>query len=441
MLVIITGGVFGLELIQDKIINVSAQIDPVAFIGPDTGFGVVFPAEILEKDFYVSASPEYENPISYSLILQPKPRLGFIENVGKNAASEYCIQTPDDIENCYPLLCPYLGIISKENEGDTKVYATLKENREDNDDYWKVALNVPPLKGYVGQNFNGIPAENAGEYGCDINLVLLETVAPEFVPGSTVFTASTGIYYPLIGPKIFEEKIDEVGEDYAVITWLTDFPATSRVIYDAVSHPILGFPPNYSYAFSTLEQDLSPKTQFHRVKINGLNPGTAYFYRTVSRGSPEMTSREHGFTTKEVIKSVQNEIAQASEEGKEYSSQASISQASIKTSTPSLSNEAKEVKKSPKTAIQQAEKTTEEGLAEEAKQVETGTGQTKNKTTESVSSEKFQANVKNWLTAIRAGFFSIVSPSLHDLGELILILVGLIVLSSIVLRLITKRKK
>lgn len=432
--VITLGGVFCFSIIQNKIVSVSAQIDPIEFMEPNADFGIVFPSEALEKEFYISVSDGYEYPISYSLILQPKPRADFSEEVGEDVASEYCILNPEDIENCYPLLCPYLDLFSKENEDDNKNYATLKEIPGDNTDYWKVVLNVPLIKGFAGQDFNGIPVDNADEYGCDISLVLLETVGPQFVPGSTVFTTNTGIYYPLIGPRIFDEKIEEVGEDYVVLTWLTDFPATSRVIYDIISHPILGFPPNYSYTFTTLEQDLSPRTQFHKIRINDLIPGTTYFYRTVSRGSPEMASREHSFTTKEVSEEATSEIAiepsqSGGEEGENLSSQAAVFQVSIEAATSLPTTETKEAKRITTSSIQQDTKTAEVKSEEEIREIGEGTSRTEDETGESALRNKSQNNLKNLLAAIGNLSFS---------WKLLLLIFSLILLGLVVLWLYSK---
>ena len=80
------------------------------------------------------------------------------------------------------------------------------------------------------------------------------------------------------------------------ITWNTTDPATSRVIYDAASHPVLGSAPDYGYANSTPESDLGKVTS-HSVTLTGLSAGTTYYYRMVSKGSPESVSGEFSFTT------------------------------------------------------------------------------------------------------------------------------------------------
>ncbi len=100
-----------------------------------------------------------------------------------------------------------------------------------------------------------------------------------------------------IAPVISAETSSSTAETSTTITWTTDDPATSRVIYDTISHPGLGEAPNYGYANSTVEADTGPKVLNHSVTVSGLVSGTTYYYRTVSRGSPEAVSDEHSLTT------------------------------------------------------------------------------------------------------------------------------------------------
>ena len=99
-------------------------------------------------------------------------------------------------------------------------------------------------------------------------------------------------------PQISDEMVNAPSETGATIVWNTNHPSTSRVIYETVSHPILGDAPNYGYANSTVEKDDSPKVTSHTVTITGLTAGTTYYYRAVSHGSPEVVGAEKSFTTK-----------------------------------------------------------------------------------------------------------------------------------------------
>lgn len=98
-------------------------------------------------------------------------------------------------------------------------------------------------------------------------------------------------------PLISDESSNSATSSLVTITWTTDHPATSRVIYDTVSHPVLGDPPNYGYSSSTAEFDTDPKVTSHSVAVDGLTVGTTYSYRTVSHGSPEAVGDEKTFTT------------------------------------------------------------------------------------------------------------------------------------------------
>jgi hypothetical protein len=94
---------------------------------------------------------------------------------------------------------------------------------------------------------------------------------------------------------ISEETATEIETESAIITWQTDKPGTSRVVYDTVSHNPIGEAPNYSYAFSTIED--STKVTEHSVEITGLITGETYYYRVISSASPEVVSDEHDFST------------------------------------------------------------------------------------------------------------------------------------------------
>jgi hypothetical protein len=108
---------------------------------------------------------------------------------------------------------------------------------------------------------------------------------------SSVMSATYGI-----APVIDGEQAIQATTSSITITWTTDQPATSRVIYDTVPHSSLGSAPNYGYAHSTTED--SNKVTDHSVTVTGLTPGTLYYFRTVSHGSPETVSDQISANTK-----------------------------------------------------------------------------------------------------------------------------------------------
>jgi hypothetical protein len=90
-------------------------------------------------------------------------------------------------------------------------------------------------------------------------------------------------------------QITALAENAIQLTWDTNHPATSRVIYDLVSHEGLGEPDTYGYA-NTNEED-STLTTSHLMQIFDLVPSTQYFARPVSHGSPEVVGDEVSVTT------------------------------------------------------------------------------------------------------------------------------------------------
>jgi len=96
-------------------------------------------------------------------------------------------------------------------------------------------------------------------------------------------------------PIISSELSSNVTDSSITITWTTNHPATSRVVYDTVSVPVVGAAPNYGYATTTVED---PNLVLnHSVTINGLTQGITYYLRPVSHGSPEAVGTELAVAT------------------------------------------------------------------------------------------------------------------------------------------------
>lgn len=103
---------------------------------------------------------------------------------------------------------------------------------------------------------------------------------------------------------IFNENAQNIGAGFvpeptesATITWNTNIPATSQVVYgpDTSTYNFdINNLPGFGYPFWTTE-DLT-KVLNHSVVITGLIPGQTYVYRVVSRASPPTISYEHKFT-------------------------------------------------------------------------------------------------------------------------------------------------
>ena len=112
----------------------------------------------------------------------------------------------------------------------------------------------------------------------------------------------------LPGLVIRDEATIEATETTVTITWITSFFSTSQVLYakESEAHTLdlsdnTGSPPTYGYANTTPEIDVSPRVTSHSVTVTGLESGTTYFYRAVSRASPPTIGREHTFITLTVV--------------------------------------------------------------------------------------------------------------------------------------------
>ncbi len=131
--------------------------------------------------------------------------------------------------------------------------------------------------------------EHTGAITIDHDLTLKAIAYDKLGNASTVLSAHYGV-----PPVIFGETQSRVDDTIAIITWSTDDPSTSRVVYDTVSHPTLGTSPNFGYAYSTSED--SAKVTSHSVTVTGLTVGTTYYFRPISHGSPEAIGKELSFT-------------------------------------------------------------------------------------------------------------------------------------------------
>lgn len=80
-------------------------------------------------------------------------------------------------------------------------------------------------------------------------------------------------------------RVTDVTYQSAIVRWTTNLTASSRVIYDTVSHPsITGqSAPNFGYASSTATTDAGVKVTEHAVSMTGLLPSTTYYFRVLSQ--------------------------------------------------------------------------------------------------------------------------------------------------------------
>lgn len=160
---------------QENIIKVKANSVPIIFSIDHLDFGVVFPSEnINSQQFTVHFIEEnLHGEINYAIVKKRKPLLGAAVPLSYSGTiNEYCQEYPEDLTRCYRNLCPYLTPESSDNEGNDSIYAQIGYG-SDVIDNWFVILEVPPIRGFVGQSFTGEPIDSNGIYGCDIELELL----------------------------------------------------------------------------------------------------------------------------------------------------------------------------------------------------------------------------------------------------------------------------
>lgn len=117
---------------------------------------------------------------------------------------------------------------------------------------------------------------------------------------TTVIGGSGGITLGAKHLAITNENATATGmQGTIMISWTTNIPATSQVIYGLTSGGSYNLDltaPNFGYPFSTIETNLDPnKKTDHIVSIINLPLGL-YSYRVVSRASPATVSYEHQFT-------------------------------------------------------------------------------------------------------------------------------------------------
>ena len=166
----------------------NVNIDTNLTVSPAViSFATVFPGEINFRPLNISLSHDFitssiHDDVEYRILQKPKPRE---ESANERA---YCAEHPNDLQRCYPSLCPYL---SKEPDGvptnDTGVPAfhdpsaptsialgRLAKSENDTDDHWVIDLHTPCFRGQCDQR-NEVPPEyqldpslNGQVFGCDL---------------------------------------------------------------------------------------------------------------------------------------------------------------------------------------------------------------------------------------------------------------------------------
>ena len=176
---------------EAHVVNVTARIENALFVHPQSiEYGTVFPQEHLLSDFFLTFSQSFSETsqtrvgkVDYAIKQKPKPREAFVQQVGVEAARDYChLNDPTNVGdindpyyvNCYPNLCPYL---SKTPDGTpstgpnanndvglppfhdpnanwaTGTIVKLPVLNRDSGDTWTIDLAVPCFTGQCAQDW------------------------------------------------------------------------------------------------------------------------------------------------------------------------------------------------------------------------------------------------------------------------------------------------
>ena len=118
----------------------------------------------------------------------------------------------------------------------------------------------------------------------DIITELLEPIQPIIDQIINNIVVTTEVWLSTEPTVISNVRVVEIGEDYAIIAWNTNHHATSKVNY--------GETLSYGDDSSSGEKVLS-----HRIRIDGLEPGTTYYFEVMSQNKNYVYDAWHQFST------------------------------------------------------------------------------------------------------------------------------------------------
>jgi hypothetical protein len=221
-IVAVAGGVAAMSAFEAHIINVTAIIENALSVSPpEIEFGTVFPQEKLYQPLTIALSSSFlgedrVDDVGYMIHQKPKPKTP--------EDREYCLEHSENLERCYPSLCPVLSKLPDElpepenykandkgisvphpdpecsdgedNDGDgfidfpedqecfsandddemypgdmPQVFGYLAKSIGDTEDTWTIDLVVPCFEGMCEQGYVGPTLDSALEgqiFGCDL---------------------------------------------------------------------------------------------------------------------------------------------------------------------------------------------------------------------------------------------------------------------------------
>lgn len=137
----------------------------------------------------------------------------------------------------------------------------------------------------VGGTYNVDLTWNPGADGATQTLSLTQ----RDIAGNVSTSSSVDIASDLTPPSVTGTIDETVGDTTAIITWTTDEPTSSEVVYGLTS----------TTDQTTGETDIAPRVTSHTGNLTGLLACTTYFYQTVSRDAAgnQLSSAIDSFTT------------------------------------------------------------------------------------------------------------------------------------------------
>src|SRR4030043_398970 len=215
-ILIVVGGVAAMSAYEAHVINVVAHIENALSVSPkEIAFGTVFPQEYMESDFTIRLSDSFQeadrvDDVEYVINQKPKcecdawdknPELcpdGRYQPVGY--ATHQCPVGYTVMAD----LCRFLSKMPQDNDGEigepsyynsgtdtclpsvrpaVQAYGKLAKSLKDLSDTWTVDLKVPPVAGYIGQDWPEscrdytVPTDGVN-YGCDLWVEVTEISLP-----------------------------------------------------------------------------------------------------------------------------------------------------------------------------------------------------------------------------------------------------------------------
>ncbi|RJR31304.1 hypothetical protein C4569_02575 [Candidatus Parcubacteria bacterium] len=267
-----------------NVLNIKASIYPGITVWPKIiSYGTSFPKEIRLAVFEITETTKSDNAVFYKIDRQRKALPEIYDGNGEDPL------LPGYLRN----LCPYLVVEpinpKKETENGTYLLDQAKAR-------WSVNFFVPPINGQSSQTYLGVPVNGAGDYGCDLVLNFESTDGKAHESESQEKTPALGSFTLML--IIHSEKTENITATSADAVWLTNLPATSRVVYGTKSFRTEELKNEYSFGYEKSTFLDSTEVLSHKLNLTELLPETTYFWRALSgSGELKVFSQEVSFKT------------------------------------------------------------------------------------------------------------------------------------------------